>query len=879
MRTLLFRFAVVPLGLCLVAASSLWLATAKNSSDRVSSGLLVLYDFASADGAVVADRSGVGSPLDLEVADLEAVRRVEGSLEVTSATVIKSPGRANKIVDAVRLSGEITVEVWIESSSANNGTRATLVALSPKSSQLNLDFDQFSDRYEVRARTTETGTDGLPALRVEHDTSSEGPTHLVYTRDRTGRTRFFIDGQLALEETVAGSTEGWERFPFGLANKMDGESPWLGSFHLVAVYRRDLLAREVQQNFLAGPNFRAEVAELDDEASDADLFATEIAPLFSEKCLECHNSSRRSGGLDLSKKEVAFSGKNGAVVVPGDAAASRLIEQIDKGAMPLGRPPLLDSEKTMLREWVNGGAIWTLDEINPVAHVGPEQANDVWVQRLTVPEYIATVQSTFGVDISEDAADILPPDQRADGFKNTAYNLNVDLGHVDAYARLAQLIVSRLDVEAFAKRFSESHSLADDKLKPLIDRMGAAILRGPLEAEEFSLYQVLAAAVVSSGGRFGDVVGYLIEAMLQSPRFLYRVENQRGDGSAWPVGEYELASRLSYIVWGGPPDEELMAAARAGKLHDPVEFDRHLQRMLKDPRAVARSLQFIEEWLDLDRLENLQPNSEMFPNWDPRIAGDMRAETLEFFRDVVWEQQRPLTDLFNAQFTYVTPRLAEHYGLETDGWDSDSEVPARYDLSSTPSRGGLLTHGSVLTIGGDAGSMVTRGLFVLEELLFSEVGNPPPGLDTTPPPTSPGRSNRAISMERVESPSCGGCHSRFEPLAFGLERFDGLGSYREVDAHGNALREDGSILFPGEAEPVAYAVTAEMMDLLANSERVQQSLTRKLTQFALGRSLVDQDEPFIEAIHQEARAGGFTYASLIKAILNSDLVQTMRTEA
>ncbi len=174
----------------------------------------------------------------------------------------------------------------------------------------------------------------------------------------------------------------------------------------------------------------------------------------------------------------------------------------------------------------------------------------------------------------------------------------------------------------------------------------------------------------------------------------------------------------------------------------------------------------------------------------------MREETIAFFHDVVWKKNLPLVDLLNAQFTYATPRLAKHYGIESQG-----EGLKRYDLAGVASRGGLLTQGSVLTIGGDDASMVTRGLFVLNDLLFSEVGDPPPGLDITPVPTSPGRTHRAIAIERIESASCGGCHSRFEPLAFGLERFDGLGSYHEIDEHGNQLREDGEILFPGEAKP------------------------------------------------------------------------------
>ena len=848
-------------------------AGAEPAHERVRSGLRVLYDFASSEGDVVADRSGVGKPLNLEIADLESVRRREGSLEILSPTVIRTPGRANKIADAVRLSGEVTIEIWMRP--AHQEARATIAASSPKSRQLNFVFDQFGGRLDMRFRTTRTGTEGLPATELANAVAANELTHVVYTRDRTGRTRVFVNAELLLEETVAGSTEGWERFPFLLANGLDRESPWLGTFSLVAVYNRDLLAAEVRQNFKAGAGFRApEALGGDEQLSGAALFEAKIAPLLSSNCLECHNAKGKSGGLDLSRRETAFAkGADGAVLVAGDAAASRLIELVEQDKMPLGRPPLLKADKVLLREWVDAGAEWTLDELGPAVHAAPDAVSEAWVQRLTVPEYVASVRSAFGVDVSEEAEEILPPDNRADGFKNTAYNLTVDLGHVGAYARMAQVVVGKLDLRGFANRYSDSQALTDDNLEQIISKMGYHVLRSPLEEEELTLYKGLAGAVRAAGGDFEEVVSYVAESMLQAPRFLYRVENQRGDGLAWPAGEYELASRISYILWGAPPDEALMAAADAGKLHDPKVFEQHVRRMIDDPRTVERSLQFVAEWLDLDRLDSMQPNAKKFPDWRPELAGDMRAETLEFFREVVWEQKRPVTDLLNAQLTYATPRLAAHYGLEPQG-----EGLARYDLSSTPSRGGLLTQGSVLTIGGDEASMVTRGLFVLKELLFGEVGSPPPGLDTTPPPTSPGRSHRAISMERVNSPACGGCHSRFEPLAFGLEKFDGLGGFQEVDEHGNVLREDGEVLIPGQSEPIAYNVAAEMMDLLAGSERVEQTLVRKLTQFALGRPLIADDEEAVLAIHRQAKQAGLTYPSLMAALLESDLVQLTRTE-
>lgn len=221
----------------------------------------------------------------------------------------------------------------------------------------------------------------------------------------------------------------------------------------------------------------------------------------------------------------------------------------------------------------------------------------------------------------------------------------------------------------------------------------------------------------------------------------------------------------------------------------------------------------------------------------------------------------------------MTPQLAQHYGIAPQGDDF-----VRYDLTEIPSRGGLLTHGSVLTIGGDNASMVTRGLFVLNHLLFSEVGDPPPGLDTTPVPTSPGKTHRAIAIERVKSESCGGCHSRFEPLAYGLEKFDGLGAFHERDEHGNRLREDGEILFPGDANPMPYQTSAELMKLLAESKRVNQCLTRKVTQFAIGRPLVASDARVVRGIQATAEERGATYQNIVTAIVLSDLVQKTRTE-
>ena len=745
------------------------------------------------------------------------------------------------------------------------------MSLSADAGRRNVTLGQDRARFDVRLRTTATSDNGIPSVATDEAVKA-APTHVVYTRDKAGNVRIYVDGRRRAAGKVAGNLSNWDdRFRLGLANELSGDRPWSGELQLVAVYGRALTPREVEQNFKAGAGSPAAPAVAEDRGES--LFETRVAPLLARNCLDCHDPASRKGELDLSNKTAAIDESDG-VIVPGKSSESLLWDRVTSDEMPPKGPPLSADEKRALREWIDAGAPWSLSTIDPAVYAHGGDAVRSWVRRLTVPEYITTVRAAVGVDIAEEARRVLPTDLRADGFRNTAYNLNVDLEHVEAYANLAEVIVRRMDVLDFASRFSKSRSLStDDTMRDTISALGRWLLRGPLDEREVTNYSGIATAVASGGGDYEEAIGLVIEAMLQSPRFVYRIESQRGDGTAWPASQYELASRLSYMIWGGPPDEALMKAADAGELDDPERVRSHVRRMLEDPRAIERSLLFLSEWMNLQRLDNLRPDREKFPDWDPALAGDMRRETLAFFRHIIWEQGRPLADLFNAQFTFATPRLARHYGLKPSGPDF-----ARYDLSTVPTRGGLLTQGSALTVGGDEASMVTRGLFVFHDLLRGVVKDPPPGVDTTPVPSKPGLPQRRISEQRIADVSCKGCHVRFEPLAFGLEKYDGLGVYRDRDRYGNELREDGEILFPGTAEPATYRTSAELMDLLARSDRVRQTITWKLTQFALGRPLGAEDAGAVEAIHRSAEAEGGTYAGVIAAIATSDLVMKKRTE-
>ena len=721
-----------------------------------------MYDFADASGPVVRDRAGSRSPIDLKIEDLTKVRRLQGSLTVRGPTLIRSDDPPKRFIGAIKRSGAITIEAWLTPAKSNLSGPARIVTLSKDSVNRNFTLGQEGDKFDVRFRTSKTSANGLPSSASNSDRIKEVTTHVAFTLDRDGNATIWINGEQDTTRQVEGSFSNWDGdMRFALANEMNKSRAWLGTYHLVAIYKRALSAEEVSQNYAAGPRVLAPQVATRKQRDPREVhFELEVAPILANHCLECHDSLVKKGSLDLSKKiAAAQGGDSGKALHAANAEESLLWQLIESDEMPQDRAPLSRRDKETLKKWINDGAVWSLDSIDPAIYVHGGRPDANWLRRLTIPEYIETVRSVFGIDISNEAHELLPPDVRADGFSNTAYNLNVDLKHIEAYQALAEIIVRRADLGAFTRQFRKRIKLGDKDMEDLIKKMGRVILRGPLTKREInSFLGIYTTSAATEDANANETVALIVEAMLQSPRFIYRIERQRGDGSPEPVDDFELASRISYIVWGAPPDQPLLDAAAGGDLYDEVAIRNEVARMLDDERAMRQSERFFSDWINLPRLNNLQPNQEKFPDWDPALVTDMQKETIAFFREVAWRQNRPLADLLNAKVTFATPRLAKHYGLPADAADlanSDGEL-VRFDLNKTQARGGILTQGSLLTVGGDEASMVTRGLLVMHELLRGVVKDPPPCVDTTPVPTKAGLSQRVIAEGRIANEACGG---------------------------------------------------------------------------------------------------------------------------
>ena len=848
------------LSLCVLLAATVETSFAQSTSRPP--GPVVAYAF-EASGSHVLDVSNAGAPINLTLSEAAGIRRGDSSIHLTGRGGIVSREPARKLTRAMKRSRELTIEVWLRPGDLKQSGPARILTLSSDTSNRSFTLGQDGDRFDVRLRTTTTNANGLPSLSSPPRSVSKAEVHVVFTRDRNGKTRLSVNGSPVANGQAKGTFANWsDKDRLAIGDEVSGGRPWKGSIKRIAIYSRAFTDREVRESFKAGPDANPVSMPTPESLADAH-FERRIAPILAKRCLECHDLSSAKGGLVLDRKEPAMAD----AVTPGDPQSSSLWLSVENDEMPHNRAPLSAEEKLFLKNWIKDGAAWSLDWIDPADYVHEVGSSEGYVRRLTVDEYIRSVQVAVDLDIRDEAKQRLPAELRADGFSNTAYNLTVDLDHIEAYHELAKLIVDRLDVRAFAKRFWGKQRLTDKDMRGLIQKMGAWILRGPLDESEVDLFRGISTTVAASGGDYEQAVKATIQAMLQAPRFVYRIEQQASEDATNDANDYELASRISYIVWGSPPDRKLMDAASEGRLTDPDEVRKQVGRMLKDERAVARSRDFIAQWLNLGHVDSLRPSPKRFPNWNSDLAGDMRQETLAFFEHVVWKEKRPLSDLLDAQVTFCSPALAKHYGLS-----GSADSGNRYDLSAVDERGGLLTQGSVLTIGGDDASTVTRGLFVLKQLLRGVVNDPPPCVDTTPVPSSPGSSARMIAEARIKNESCGGCHARFEPLAFGLSKFDGLGAFDHSDEHGNRLRDDGEVLVPGTVEPKSFGNSSELMKMLAQSDRVRESLVWKLTQYAIGRPPTAEDAPVVREIHRRSQETGATYQTILTEIVASRLV-------
>ena len=410
--------------------------------------------------------------------------------------------------------------------------------------------------------------------------------------------------------------------------------------------------------------------------------------------------------------------------------------------------------------------------------------------------------------------------------------------------------------------------------RQIIARLGAEAYRRPLGGDEVDrllpFYETGAAKEGFEGG-----VRTALEAILASPHFIFRLEREPGDvppGGAYRIADADLASRLSFFLWGTPPDQELLALAAQGKLTGPT-FEKQARRMLADSRADALGSRFAAQWLRLQDVEKVHPDPNFYPNFDNNLAASMRRETELFFNSLVRED-RSVLDLYRADYTFVDERLARHYGFQGVTGDQFRRVPYPDDT-----RRGLLGQGSILvqTSLANRTSPVLRGKWVMEVLM----GTPPPPPPPDVPPlddTGESKDGRMLTTrERMEihrkNPTCNSCHRFMDPIGLALDNFDVTGKWR-VRENGQPLDTRGDFY---DGTPVTKP--AELLAaLLKRPEPLVRTFTENLLAYALGRRTEYFDQPTIRAIVKAASANDYRMSSFILGVIKSDAFLMKRVE-
>lgn len=367
-----------------------------------------------------------------------------------------------------------------------------------------------------------------------------------------------------------------------------------------------------------------------------------------------------------------------------------------------------------------------------------------------------------------------------------------------------------------------------------------------------------------------------VAAVLASPRFLFRLESPPAADvrTVTPVPDVELATRLSYFLWGSCPDEELLTLAERGELA--AGLDGQVTRMLADPRADALVDQFAMQWLGLERLAAHAVDPQAVPGWKPQLTADMVEETRRFTR-AVFRGQGGLLQLLDGEFTFVNHTLAAHYGIAVDPPLGKREW-RRVSLTGTP-RAGLLTQGSILTLTSNPArtSPVKRGKWVLETLLDAP---PPPAPPEVPALEESAQDQSVVSFrERLErhraDPACAGCHRRMDAFGFTFERFDPLGRLRDRDSDGGPVDDRGDF---GAGRPLD-GVSGLRRHLRTHREEFVRGLARKLLIYAIGRGLEPGDEPALAEIERAADNDDVGFSDLVKAVVRSPQFRLRRPQA
>ncbi len=518
---------------------------------------------------------------------------------------------------------------------------------------------------------------------------------------------------------------------------------------------------------------------------------------------------------------------------------------------------------------VGGGGSGAGGSVSVTSDVGVVPAG-----RLNRTHYNNSVRDLLGTSLRP--ADGFPADELVLGFDVIAGVLRVQPEHVEKYLAAGEDLVAELLARPTTDPVRQRYFACDvtsgaECIGQVTKSLAQAAWRRPVTDAEIAPY--VQAAIAQSSAEAG--ISVALRAVLTSSKFLFRWELDPNPEDAAPhlVSGYELATRLSYALWGTTPDAELLAAAADGSLQTPEGVLLQTRRLLSTGAGIGPLIEtFAAQWLNVNQVATVTPDGGIFPSFDAELRASMMGETKEVIRDF-WQNDVPVSQLFAADFTYVNARLAQHYGLAGVSGAGFQRVP----LAGT-TRGGLLTLGSFLTATSNPTrtSPVKRGYFVLDRLLCAAPPPPPADVDLN---IDTGTGFEDLSVrERVakhleKGTTCFACHKIMDPIGLGLEHYDAIGAYRDADAFGPI---DATGTLPSANGDVAFNGAKELAAYLAADERTLPCVVTKLMTYGLGRELRDLQLPYKDSVVTATKTGGGNFRAAIESLVQSDLFRTRR---
>ena len=492
------------------------------------------------------------------------------------------------------------------------------------------------------------------------------------------------------------------------------------------------------------------------------------------------------------------------------------------------------------------------------------------LERLTNVEYSQTLTDVLGEPPNAATRYSLPSDPTQHGFDDNVALLQISSTHAQCYSDAAAAIATAALADPTRRMLITSCDLSTGAacLQTTIQSIGRRLYRRPLTDDEVSGFVTLAAAgAVASDPTSGAET--VLEAMLQSPHFLYRVQLGVADPSRPGIvglTGYEMATRLSYLLFGTTPSDALLDQAGAGALDTPDGVGKVVQQMLLDPLARNGVKRFYEQWLPLDEISGPTADAERVPHMgDTALAADLAEETSRFIDDVWWDAGGAVPDILTARYSFVNANLAGVYGLPAPPAGTWQKVT--FDASSP--RAGFLTQGSMMAAGShsDVPSNTRRGQMVREQLLCQDIPAPPPGVAANLPPAQPGETTQQTFARHTSVASCAVCHTLMDPIGWGLSGFDAAGAIRTTDNNGQPVSVQGQIT---GMTPPDFNGPVELGQKLAAAPEFKACFARQLFRYVYGRVETSNDEAGITELETAFTTATWDLRGGLTSLVGSD---------